>query len=127
MILHIRKTLERRLNGWATGKSIAIAWQNVSFKPVPNQTWLQVTLMPAQTVSGSLVTQEHKGILHINVFVALNQGSGEAESIASELAALFPAGLVVDGVAIPSPPTILQGRPDPDYYQVPVQIRYRMS
>jgi|SRR5690625_3487795 len=115
---------------WQEGanKGVAIAWENVGFRPITDAPWLQVTLIPAETVSGSFCAPEYKGLLHINVFGVSGQGAGLVEYLAESVAGLFPAGFKVNGVRITRPPTVGVGVSDPGgWYMVPVRARYRLN
>ncbi len=126
----VRRALEPRLYAWAAAQvpPLLIAWQNVDFTPPPNAAWLQATLMPANTVSGSLAGTEYKGVFQVNVFSPGQTGSGAAEAFAEAIAALFPAGLNVNGVRVTIPPSVGQGaNDDSSSYMVPVRIRYQLN
>lgn len=126
----VRRALEPLVSAWAAAQTppVAIAWENVSFKPTAETPWLQVTLIPAETVSGSLSASEHKGLLHINVFGPVGYGSGLTEQMAESIAALFPAGLNANRVRIARPPSVGQGQPDPNgWHMVPVRARYQLN
>lgn len=126
----VRSALEPIIFTWASAQSkpVAIAWENVAFKPTAEEPWVQVTLIPAETVSGSFVASEHKGLLHINVFGPAGWGATPVDQMAGSLAAVFHSGLNADGVRVPRPPSIGQGRNDDDgYYMVPVRIRYQLN
>lgn len=126
----VRQALEQVINAWASVQTppVGIAWENVSFKPSTDAPWLQVTLIPAETVSGSLCAAEHKGLLHINVFSPSGFGAGPAEQMAESIAALFPAGFRTNGVRITRPPTVGAGIDDPGgWHMVPVRARYQLN
>jgi len=90
----IRQIYETRLAAWAAAKSpvLRIAYQGVAFTQAPGETYLAAFLLPAGTYSATL-GGDHKaytGLFQINVVTPAGTGTGKAESIVDELAALFP-------------------------------------
>lgn len=136
--IKVRNAIEPLVYAWANAQTpkVSIAWESVDFKPLKDNTkqppellpWVQVTLIPADTVSGSLCAAEYKGLLHINVFGQAGKGATLVDQLAESLAAVFHAGLNKNGVRIPRPPSVGQGRPDEDgYYMVPMRARYQLN
>lgn len=91
-----RQTIETRINTWNTGNATpyAIAWDNAPFTP-PAVTYLRCHMLPAQTDSNDLKGDHrcYRGTYQVSIYAPINQGSGGAEAIADELAALFPNNL----------------------------------
>lgn len=90
----IRQIYETRLAAWAAAKSpvLRIAYQGVAFTQAPGETYLAAFLLPAGTNSATL-GGDHKaytGLFQINVVTPAGAGTGKAEGIVDELAALFP-------------------------------------
>lgn len=125
----IRRQLESRLNVWVSQQTEKppVAWQSVAFTPPASGIWLEVTLLPADTVSGSLAAGEWKGAFRVNVFGRSGSGSSAVESVAQSIAGHFPAGLDMDGVKVPRPPSVGRGSSDEGLYMVPVSIRYQLN
>lgn len=124
----VRQALEPLVFAWAQANNIAVAWENVSFTPPANGYWVQVTLIPAETVSGSLSATEYKGLLHINLFGPANTGTGQIETHAQSLAGVFYAGRNANGVRITRPPSVGQTTNDPNgYVMTPVKARYQLN
>lgn len=90
----IRSLFEARLADWAILKkpALRIAFQNVSFTPAANETYLRAFLMPAGTGSDDLAGEHrvYSGLFQITIVTPAGGGSGAGEGLADELAALFP-------------------------------------
>lgn len=140
---YIRRQLEGHLVEWLANNSpfsyapgyfgeiytvdiSVVAWQNVAFTP-PSGVWLQATLLPADTVSGSLAATEWKGAFRINVFGDAGVGPGAVEAVAESIAGFFRSGTDLNGVRVPRPPTVGRGDSDDAMFMVPVSIRYRFE
>lgn len=127
-----RRAIESRLATWATARSpaLALAWENVPFTP-PAGAYLRAFLMPALTTSADLAGahRSYRGVYQISVYSPINAGAGAAESIADEIAALFPLNdrLSVPGLTllVMTPVTAAQGAQDATDYVVPVSFQYR--
>lgn len=68
-----------------------MAWENAAFTP-PTGPYLRAFLLPATTTGIDLagVGRTYRGIYQVTVVCPINTGPGAAESIADEIAALFP-------------------------------------
>lgn len=90
----IRSLLEGRLKTWADTRSPAlrISYQNVDFSPTANETYLRAFLLPAGTNSNDLagVHRLYTGLFQITIVTPSGGGTGAAEGLVDELAALFP-------------------------------------
>jgi hypothetical protein len=90
----IRSLLESRLGAWASARTpvLRIAYQNVSFTPVDDETYLRAFLLPAGTESNDLAGAHrlYTGVFQITIVTPAGNGPSGAESIADELAALYP-------------------------------------
>ena len=125
----IRRQLESHLNAWVSQQAVKppVAWQNVAFTPPTAGVWLEVALIPADTVSGSLDTGEWKGLFRVNVYGQVGKGSNEVEAVAEAIARHFPAGADLSGVNVPRPPSVGRGDSDEGLFMVPISIRYRLN
>jgi hypothetical protein len=127
-----RRAIETQLAAWAAARTPAlpVAWENVPFTP-PSGPYLRAFLLPAMTTSADLAGahRSFRGVYQVSVYSPINAGSGAAESIADELAALFPLNqrLNVPGLTlqIMTPVTAAQGAQDATNYVVPVSFQYR--
>lgn len=90
----IRQIYEASLAVWAAARSpmLRIAYQGASFTPNDGETYLAAFMLPAGTNSATL-GGDHKaytGLFQVNVVTPTGSGTGKAEGIVDELAALFP-------------------------------------
>ncbi|MBD9585827.1 DUF4128 domain-containing protein [Pseudomonas sp. PDM03] len=90
----IRSLFEGRLKTWAETRSPAlrISYQNVDFAPTANETYLRAFLLPAGTNSNDLAGAHrlYTGLFQITIVTPAGGGTGAAEGLVDELAALFP-------------------------------------
>lgn len=93
----IRTLFETRLKTWAAARSPAlrVAYEDMSFTPNANETYLRCFTLPARTDSGDLAGSHrlYTGIWQVNIIKPANGGIGAASGIAEELATLFPMNL----------------------------------
>ncbi|PHN79899.1 phage tail terminator-like protein [Pseudomonas syringae] len=91
----IRSLFEQRLTVWAGGRKLKIAYQGVSFTPEADETYLAAFMLPAGTGTDTL-SGDHRvytGVFQVNVVTPAGNGTGEAEGLVDDIAALFPAYL----------------------------------
>jgi hypothetical protein len=90
----IRQIYEARLAAWVAARAPAlrIAYQGVSFTPNDGETYLAAFTLPAGTSSATLGGDHraYTGLFQISVVTPAGAGTGKAEGIVDELAALFP-------------------------------------
>lgn len=90
----IRSLLEGRLKTWAAARSpvLRIAYQNVAFTPTASEIYLRAFLLPAGTNSNDLAGAHrlYTGVFQVTIVTPVGGGTGAAEGLADELAALFP-------------------------------------
>ncbi len=130
----IRSVLMQALATYANAHSpiLPISREGVPFtKPVNNGTFLETFFTPANTVNITTdgIRKRFLGEFQINVWVADNIGVNTAETIANEIANLFP---VVPKsylpISIEQTPSIKKSIYDPSGYRVtPVCVSYRME
>lgn len=129
----IRQIYEARLTAWAAARSPAlrIAYQGVEFTPASGETYLAAFTLPAGTTSESL-GGDHKafiGLFQISVVTPSGNGSGKAEGIVDELAALFPLfdrySKADITVVTMTPVEQGPGIPDGNNYTVAASFEYR--
>lgn len=79
-----------RLDSAALG--YPIAWPNVDFTPPGSGNWLQVAYFPNRGIDNSLSGQSviRQGLFQVSVMGRQNTGGFTLESIAQEVADLFP-------------------------------------
>lgn len=100
----IRSMLEARLKAWAAARTpvLRIAYQNVPFTPNNGETYLRAFLMPAGTDSNDLAGAHrlYTGVFQVTIVTPTGNGPSGAETIADELAALYPLNdrLFRDGI-----------------------------
>ncbi|EJM92408.1 phage tail terminator-like protein [Pseudomonas sp. GM67] len=96
----IRSLFEGRLKTWATARvpALPIAYEDVDFTPpADGSPYLQAFLLPANTTSEDLEGKHtaYRGVFQVSVVTKAGSGRGAAESIADEIAALFPNNLAL--------------------------------
>ncbi|WP_312537706.1 DUF4128 domain-containing protein [Stutzerimonas nitrititolerans] len=87
----IRSLLQGRLNAFAAARTLPVAWENVGLDPKPSK-YLRFNLLKAPTVSADLAGahREYSGVCQISVFTPKGKGPTDAETLAADLAELFP-------------------------------------
>lgn len=89
----ISAALSGRLNTLTGGTPIA--WENSEYTPTIGTMFLRETLLPANTVQGSLGTigkDEHGGIYQVDIFAPSGSGKGAAVAKADSVADHFKRG-----------------------------------
>ena len=127
----IRSLFEGRLGTWAAARvpALPVAWENVSFTP-PANTYLRAFLLRGATTSRDLAgdNRNRVGVFQINIVCPAGNGAGAAESIATELDALFPMNLRLSSGAFwvqQVTPLRLWAPDSSDRYLLPVDFEYR--
>lgn len=99
----IRQLFESRLNTWAKARVpvLRVAFQDVDFTPVANETYLSCFLLPATTDSEDLqgVHKVFRGTWQVSIVKPRGGGLGAASGIEDELVALFPNNLKLNSGA----------------------------
>ena len=129
----IRSLIEGRLKAWAAARSPAlrISYQNVDFAPTANETYLRAFLLPAGTDSNDLAGAHrlYTGVFQITIVTPAGNGPASAETIADELASLYPLNdrLVRDGfmALIMSPVEPGPEQTEDTAFTLPVSFQYR--
>ena len=128
--LDISAALDANLNTFASANSIAVAWENINYKPVVGTLYLRPTLLPADTdpIGLSYVSAlDHLGIYQIDVIAPVDTGKGQAVTKADLLVTAFPrSNLTYNGklVTIKSV-SRSTGTRDGAWYIVSVIINYQ--
>jgi hypothetical protein len=129
----IRSVLEGRLKAWAAARSPAlrIAYQNVAFTPTANEIYLRAFALPAGTSSNDLagVHRLYTGVFQITIVTPVGGGPGAAETLADELAALYPLNdqLTKEGFSVKVMTPVEQGpeQQEDTAFALPVSFQYR--
>lgn len=126
----IRSLYESRLAGFGLLKSLPIAWENVQFTQ-PATAYLKSYLLKAPTGSDDLKGDHrvYEGVYQVSVFVPKGQGPQAAETLAAELATLFPLNLRLTSgsftVQIIEPCSEGPAVQGDTHYMIPVSFKYR--
>jgi hypothetical protein len=127
----ISEALLTRLAALTFSPALQVAWPNKTFGPDKPDTYLQASLLRAETQGiGIAAWNEHAGILQVDVLYKAQDGEIKPLNIADSVAAWFERGTrLVNGVVtvrIDDPPSIASSMPNGDgYLKIPVSVRYR--
>lgn len=105
------------------------AYENSAFvKPPANASWASVFFLPAQNSSLSLDSNEHSGVMQIDVNAPTNIGAGAVISVADNIMSVFRHGasFTAAGQRVEVASTsISPGRVVDGWYRVSVSVFYR--
>lgn len=89
------QALATRLATLTFSPALPIAWPNTTFSPPGDRKWLRLNEIPASTTPFALSggTNEHIGLMQVDVFRPLNEGHVPAKEVAGAVAAHFPPAL----------------------------------
>jgi hypothetical protein len=127
----VRAILEGRLNTWATGTALRVAWENVPFSPAQGETYVRAFMLPAETVSQDLKGDHRRylGVFQVSIVTPINSGPGAALALVDSLNTQFPmngrytsGAVTVQIVGPASPAPAIQ---EESNFVIPVSIRYR--
>ncbi|MBV4552275.1 DUF4128 domain-containing protein [Pseudomonas sp. SWRI102] len=129
----IRALLESRLKAWASARTptMRIAYQNVPFAPNSGETYLRAFLLPAGTDSNDLAGAHrlYTGLFQITIVTPTGNGPAGAETIADEIAALYPLNdrLIRNGLTalIMTPVEPGPEQTEDTAFALPVSFQYR--
>ena len=126
-IIKVRAALETAVSGMA---SLAPAWENVPYTPVPGTPYQKINLLPARPdnrENGPNYTEQ--GILQFSLMYPLEAGSSAAMTRAELIRSTFYRGrsFTSGGVItlITDTPEIGPAMVDGDRFMVPVRVRWR--
>lgn len=126
----IRQALEVELNSVADIPDIA--WENVDFNPVENESYIRVSVVPLSRNPSSLGDNFqffYRGYFELMVYTPKNIGPSQADDLADLLMETFdpPKTLTVDDVSVQIRTTEREqgiSLPDMPYYYVPVVVSW---
>lgn len=125
----IEAALGARVASLPLSPALAVAWPNNAFNSPPP--YLRVAFFRnrnQRVLISSTGPHRRLGILQISVVSPLNTGVSPATAIAGQIAAHFPADLVLDqdglGVRIMAAPDVLSAIVQNASYDVPVSVLY---
>ncbi|HEP8157074.1 TPA: hypothetical protein VDT66_002061 [Pseudomonas aeruginosa] len=86
-----RQAIEEKLNSWAKGRPIRVAFQASSFTPEVGETYLRGYLLPSGTSTPHLAGEalEFRGVYQVSIVCPSGQSLGIAESLVDEITLLF--------------------------------------
>lgn len=120
-----RKALEARLDS-LSGKP-PIAWENVTFTPTENTTFIAPFLLPSPSVLAALNgLQEDQGIFQVDVYIPLEKGTAALNTLADSISNHFKGQRLTSGsatVEIRACSYRFQGREDA-WYKGIIEINY---
>ena len=127
----IRATIESRLaTELASNPAIPVVFNNVSYAPTPNSSWVQCLLSfgANEYLSQGLTTDSRNrivGVIVINIFTPAGVGSGANYTIGKRIRDLYNR-VIVSGVYFDAPigPEVV-GTPAPEgYFQTQVRVTF---
>lgn len=123
----IRSLLEAALAGALP--AFPLAYENVPFTTAQGTAYGEVYLLPAEPENIEIGRAHiQRGILQVNLFYPLGEGTGAATAKAETIRTAFPfAATFTSGavnVLITRTTEIGQARPDNDFLMVPVRVRF---
>lgn len=127
----IRSLIEQRALTATGFPTTQVAYEGVRFNPTPKTTWARIRIAPAGSEPYSLdaETHEHVGVVQIDVFLESGRGMGAAELLSDAVRAVFRPGTRLgsgaDTIIIDSASRAAAVLQDPDWVQIPVQVRWR--
>lgn len=127
----IRAALESRLATWAAARvpALPIAYENTTGAPA--LPCLRTHLLPARTTSDTLegTHRAYRGVFQVAIVVPIGAGPALAETIAGELADLFPVNLRLPNgaitVQVTGPASAAPALQHESDFTVPVSLPYR--
>lgn len=119
----IRRALEKAVYSYAQSHRLPLVPENTDTRQ-PSGAYLQIALLPADTVQGTLNAAKYSGIFQITVYVPQNSGAGQADEIAAELINLFRRGGKFGVAAIRQHPSRSKGYMLDGRYAVAVSVPY---
>ena len=126
----IRSLLQGRMAAFAAARSLPVAWENVALTPPAGQ-YLRFNLLKAPTDSADLAGthREYSGVCQISVFVPKGKGPTDAETLAADIAELFPLNdrLTSGSFSVQVTSPCSEGLPinGDTHFMVPVSFTYR--
>ena len=127
----IAAALAARLGTWADAEGVPVAWENVQFDPPASGIYLAAYDMPAtpRTVDLSQNCRTYSGVYQVNIVTPAGTGRTDANSLARQVAELFPEGADIRGNGfvcwISGPPAVFRGISTAVSYTVPVSVNYQ--
>jgi len=128
--LDISAALDTKLNAFAVGNSLEVAWENIDYQPTVGTLFLRPTILPADTLPiglGYTSSEDHLGLYQIDVICPLDQGKGLAISQADLLSTHFARGELIYNSVKLRIKSVSRGTGSRDnaWYVVPVFINYQ--
>jgi len=121
----------RALAAYATAHSpvLTISREGAPFSPpTDNSTFLEALLLPADTQTATLDGSRRRflGSFQINIWAKDNIGTGASETIAEEIAQLFPVfPKTLFPVSVETPASVKRSLTENGWRVIPVIINYR--
>jgi hypothetical protein len=127
----IRSELNNRLSVLATSLALPLCLENTKFtKPLGNAPFLEMFIIPAATLDVTVdgTRQRQVGIMQINVWCPVGNGTKQTDDIVAAIKTSFPLVPKQGSVSIENTPSEKQAILDPSGYRItPIIIPYRME
>ena len=126
----VRATVESRLaTELASSPAIPVVFNNVSYSPTPNSSWVQCLLSfgANEYLSQGLTTDSQNrivGIIVVNIFTPAGVGAGANYTIGTRIRDLYNR-VIVSGVYFDAPigPEVVSASPE-GYFQTQVRVTF---
>lgn len=128
VFIDLSAALDGRLNSMASLPPVA--WENKKYDPVKGTLYLRPTLLPGDTVGGTLSatgSDENVGVYIVDVFSPADGGKNEAVTMADNIADQFKPvteltynGRLVRCISVSRGSAIVGD----GWYNIPVRVRY---
>lgn len=130
----VKSLFEIALKEYATTKGLRVAYDNVKFTPLANETYIQCHLLPADTFTDTL-GGDHKafiGVFQIKIIIGSGKSVAIVNQMTEELQAIYGVYKVFEEaipseffVQVTSPIKVPEGKVVDGSWIVPCYFQYR--
>ncbi len=123
----VRIEVESRLKVFADSKGLPVCYEGLPFTKPTTGGWLEIYFLGSNSKNKNLDGLSHceTGMFTVNVYGEIGRGVGLIESLAREVANLYPVIPKVGITSIEKAADIGRPLPDNGFMFVPVTLQYR--